>query len=485
MARLPIPGQDDGTWGDLLNEFLGVEHNPDGTLKSSGSLGAKANDAAVVHLSGAESVAGTKTFQASPVVPTPTLGSQAANKTYVDSAVGGVTTPDATTNSKGVVQLGGDLAGTGTAAATPVISDNAITASKIATGTITNSHISSSAAIAKSKLATLNIADSDVAAGAAIAKSKLASLAIVDADVSAISEGKITNLTTDLSGKAPTSRQISTGSGLTGGGDLSADRTLTVSFGTVTTETTFGASSSSGSATTAARSDHTHGNPAHGAAQHSTIKVSDLAAPSAAVDWGGQRLSGLAPAASANDAVSKAYLTSWLPTPDQQGWLAWNYDPVYCSNASNLTTQTVAVARIVLPTAITVTNIAIYAVNAGATLTSGQSFIGLYDATGTRQAVSADQSAAWVSSGLKTVAMTTPYSAAAGTYFVALLCNGTTPMGPARTNSSGAIIANAGLTAATFRFGIAASGQTALPASFTPSSMTSGTGAIGYWCAIS
>ena len=31
--RLPIPGSDDGTWGDILNSYLAVEHNTDGTLK--------------------------------------------------------------------------------------------------------------------------------------------------------------------------------------------------------------------------------------------------------------------------------------------------------------------------------------------------------------------------------------------------------------------------------------------------------------------
>ena len=34
MARLPIPGGDDGVWGDILNEFLSIEHNPDGTQKT-------------------------------------------------------------------------------------------------------------------------------------------------------------------------------------------------------------------------------------------------------------------------------------------------------------------------------------------------------------------------------------------------------------------------------------------------------------------
>ncbi len=32
-ARLPVPGADGDTWGDLLNEYLAVEHNPDGTLR--------------------------------------------------------------------------------------------------------------------------------------------------------------------------------------------------------------------------------------------------------------------------------------------------------------------------------------------------------------------------------------------------------------------------------------------------------------------
>ena len=38
MARLPTVGGDDGSWGTVLNTFLGVEHNSDGTLKSGGTL---------------------------------------------------------------------------------------------------------------------------------------------------------------------------------------------------------------------------------------------------------------------------------------------------------------------------------------------------------------------------------------------------------------------------------------------------------------
>lgn len=33
MARLPVPGSDDGTWGTILNEYLLQAHNADGSLK--------------------------------------------------------------------------------------------------------------------------------------------------------------------------------------------------------------------------------------------------------------------------------------------------------------------------------------------------------------------------------------------------------------------------------------------------------------------
>lgn len=206
MTRLPTPGSDDGQWGDILNSFLGVEHNADGSLKTSGTIASKANDTSVVHNTGAETIGGIKTFTSSPTVPTPTGGTDAANKTYVDTTVG-AGAADATTTTKGVIQLAGDLTGTATS---PAVASGAITGAKIAATTITNANIS---------------------ATAAIAKSKLASLAIVDADVSTISESKVTNLTTDLAAKAPTARLITAGTGLTGGGDLSADRTLTVSYG--------------------------------------------------------------------------------------------------------------------------------------------------------------------------------------------------------------------------------------------------------------
>jgi hypothetical protein len=36
MARLPVPGDDRGQWGSVLNDFLLTGHNADGSLKTTG-----------------------------------------------------------------------------------------------------------------------------------------------------------------------------------------------------------------------------------------------------------------------------------------------------------------------------------------------------------------------------------------------------------------------------------------------------------------
>jgi hypothetical protein len=51
------------------------------------ALAGKANDNAVVHLSGSETISGTKSFAIAPSVPAPTSTGQVANKAYVDTSV--------------------------------------------------------------------------------------------------------------------------------------------------------------------------------------------------------------------------------------------------------------------------------------------------------------------------------------------------------------------------------------------------------------
>ncbi len=115
MIRLPTPGSDNGAWGTILNDFLSVEHAADGTLKTSGSLSAKAS-------------LNSPTFTGTVTVPTPVNPTDAATKAYVDTtAASGA--PDATAGTKGVIQLAGDLGGTASAPTVPGLADKADTAS--------------------------------------------------------------------------------------------------------------------------------------------------------------------------------------------------------------------------------------------------------------------------------------------------------------------------------------------------------------------
>jgi len=174
-ARLPIPGSDDGYWGEILNTFLLVSHNSDGTLQQnaisaaggyvepsggipssdmtvavqtqlaqgasayqkppSGIPNADLSNAVQSNLSAAATAlqAGTSITNGdlsgtygNPTVTklqgvgvngsTPSDGQVLAYSTtsgqWVASTVSSTTVSDATTASKGIVQLSGDLGGT-------------------------------------------------------------------------------------------------------------------------------------------------------------------------------------------------------------------------------------------------------------------------------------------------------------------------------------------------------------------------------------
>lgn len=107
MARLPQPGADQGTWGTILNAFLDTAHNADGTLKNSSVQPATLN-------------AGTPSAGQ-------VLGYNGAALAWSTPAATG-TTPDASTTTKGLVQLAGDLAGTAAAPTVPGLAAKASTA---------------------------------------------------------------------------------------------------------------------------------------------------------------------------------------------------------------------------------------------------------------------------------------------------------------------------------------------------------------------
>lgn len=137
MARLPNPGSDNGTWGTILNDFLRVEHNPDGTLKSNGSIATKANNGDVVHNQGAETINGSKTFLAPVITQVPTQPNHAATKAYVDASTS-AGAPDASSSNKGIIQLTGDLGGSATAPTVPGLAGKANTNHTHAISDVTN-----------------------------------------------------------------------------------------------------------------------------------------------------------------------------------------------------------------------------------------------------------------------------------------------------------------------------------------------------------
>ncbi len=156
--RLPTPGQDDGTWGNVLNSFLAVSLNTDGTLvpgavttagayskPSSGIPGTDIANATITNanVSASAAIARTKldsSTQASLTLAdnapttlaalTDVAGAGGATNTQVltyststskwgPATVSGSVVGDASTSAKGIVQLANDLGGTATAPTVP------------------------------------------------------------------------------------------------------------------------------------------------------------------------------------------------------------------------------------------------------------------------------------------------------------------------------------------------------------------------------
>lgn len=82
-------------------------------------LALKADDTTVVHLDGDETIVGVKVFTSSIEVPAPVNPLDTANKQYVDDLVASGGALDATTTTKGIIQLAGDLGGTADAPTVP------------------------------------------------------------------------------------------------------------------------------------------------------------------------------------------------------------------------------------------------------------------------------------------------------------------------------------------------------------------------------
>ena len=124
--RLPVPGQDDGTWGDILNDFLAVSLNPDGTLIPAAvtTAGAVTSVNSKTPTSGAVSIGIVDLSDvsgASSATNSQVLAYNSGSSKWIPSTVSSTTVNNATTGAPGLVQLAGDLGGTSTSATAPTL----------------------------------------------------------------------------------------------------------------------------------------------------------------------------------------------------------------------------------------------------------------------------------------------------------------------------------------------------------------------------
>lgn len=163
-------------------------------------------------------------------------------------------------------------------------------------------------------------------------------------------------------------------------------------------------------------------------------------------------------------------LVAARPMPEDLGYIALTGDHDAFSSTVAPSTGVIYLAKVVIRRPVTATNIVVFVTSAGATLTSGQNLAGIYSSTGTLLRATADQSAVWTSTGLKTMALTTTIALVPGTYYVAILSVGTTPPTLIRSAISGGgasgsqAFYNVGATSSTPKSAVTAAGQTTLPA---------------------
>ena len=170
------------------------------------------------------------------------------------------------------------------------------------------------------------------------------------------------------------------------------------------------------------------------------------------------------------------------PLPGDHGFQAWQYDPSFASTGQLLTNGTVYLSAVYLRQAVTVSKCWFLMSTAAATPTAGQNWIGLVNASGTVLSTASLDSVITTGSTARSATLTTPQAVAAGTYWVAIVCNATTPPTLMRTNGMTTGTNNANLTGASLRYATNLTAQTTLPASLTMSSNVVGP---SLWVAVS
>ena len=234
MARLPIPGGDDGAWGSILNDFLGQTHAADGTLKTgavgSTALSGGAVTAAKIATTNAPTAGRLLLYDGADLVWT--APSSIAQDHGDLMGLGDDDHPQYHTDARGDVRYYTKAQVDSSLADKVELTDSRLTDTRTPTdGTVSTAKVQDDA-ITEPKLAVSNTPTSgyvlswngsalawitqagggDPAVGGDLtgtaSNAQIAAGAIVNADINAaaaIAQSKIANLTTDLAGKAATS----------------------------------------------------------------------------------------------------------------------------------------------------------------------------------------------------------------------------------------------------------------------------------------
>jgi hypothetical protein len=113
--------------------------------------------------------------------------------------------------------------------------------------------------------------------------------------------------------------------------------------------------------------------------------------------------------------------------PEDHGLLAWTMDPMTALGTATISAaQVLHVMKLRTRRPITVTNVVLVVTAAGVALTANRCYAALYDAAGNLLSITADQSVAWVSPGVKVMPLAAPQAIPAGNFYVGLMYAGTT-----------------------------------------------------------
>jgi hypothetical protein len=180
------------------------------------------------------------------------------------------------------------------------------------------------------------------------------------------------------------------------------------------------------------------------------------------------------------DAIARVRVDGMMPS--DYGLLSWVYDIAVAGAATAPVSGTIYMIKVYI-NAGTVSALGVNVSTIGSGLVAGQSFLGLYSATGSLLGVTADQSVAFTTTGYKQPTLVTPVVVTSGYYYVAFVTNGATPPAFIRGSNftAGASLINLNLTPADARFTTAGTGTT-LPASITLASRT--TIITAFWAAV-